>query len=192
MNNNNNNNNNNNSHHNKHKLERYNGRVRIPTYKEGVDIDEKNTSKLFSMYDKIPATQCLTFRDPLIGICENSVLSSAFFSAENIQIIQNGIRAGVYEETNKKEIIAEQDCDTIKIIMRDVYIQNAKHLPNNIPQQISELNQLVLNYCIPKIMSELKSYKKYLNDVTTLVKPLARPIDTQTHSKRAYKMNTWF
>jgi len=172
---------------NSHKLPRSNGRVNIRQVEEGL-----NTSKLFSMYDRIPTNQCATFRDPLIGIWDKTPLSTTFFSRENIQIIQNGIRAGVYERTGNKEIIAEQDCDTLKIIMRGYFLQYAKNEPTNISQQISALNQIVLDYCIPKIVSELKSYKTYLKDVSTLVKPLARPIDTQSYEKRAYKMNTWF
>lgn len=172
---------------NSHKLPITNGRVNLLQEKEGLDM-----SKLFTMYDKIPANQCLTFRDPLIGIWDSTLLSKTFFSKENMQIIQNGIRAGVYEMSEKKNIIPEQDCDSLKIIMRGFFLQYAKNQPNNISQQVCELNQIVLDYSIPKVIGELESYQKYLNDVSTLVKPLARPIDTQDYTKRAYKMNTWF
>ena len=60
-----------------------------------VDIKTPNTSTLFQMYDKIPANQCVTFRNPTEGLWTSNSLSDAFFSQQNIQIIQNGIRAGI-------------------------------------------------------------------------------------------------
>jgi hypothetical protein len=62
-----------------------------------VDIKTPNTSSLFQLYDKIPANQCATFRNPTEGLWTSNTLSDAFFSQQNIQIIQNGIRAGVYK-----------------------------------------------------------------------------------------------
>ena len=54
-----------------------------------VDIKSPNTSNLFKMYDKIPANQCTTFRNPTEGIWNNTILSQAFFSEKNTQILQN-------------------------------------------------------------------------------------------------------
>ena len=65
-----------------------------------VNIKTPNTSNLFAMYDKIPANQCTTYRNPTEGLWDNTALSNAFFSAENMVIIQNGIRAGVYQKSN--------------------------------------------------------------------------------------------
>ena len=56
-----------------------------------VDIKTPNTSKLFQMYDKIPANQCTTFRSATEGLWDSTTLSQVFFSQQNIQIIQNGI-----------------------------------------------------------------------------------------------------
>ena len=66
-----------------------------------VDIKSPNTSSLFEMYDKIPANQCATFRNATEGLWDETILSNAFFSQENIKILQNGIRAGVYKRSNE-------------------------------------------------------------------------------------------
>ena len=55
-----------------------------------VDIKTPNTSSLFELYDKIPANQCATFRNPTEGLWDDTALSIAFFSKQNIQILQNG------------------------------------------------------------------------------------------------------
>jgi hypothetical protein len=163
-----------------------NGRVDIINKTQGPDI-----GNLFAMYDKIPANQCATFREPTLGQWDETPLSKAYFSKQNIQIIQNGIRAGIYK-SNGQYIIGPQDCDTLKIIMRSVFLQHAANQPNNIPGQIEQLNQIVLNDCIHKVYSEAKGYMKYLHDVSTLAVPMSNPIVETQKDKNNYLMPNWF
>ena len=107
-----------------------------------VDIKTPNTSKLFDLYDKIPAHQCSTFRNPTDGLWDETSLSTSYFSLENIKILQNGIRAGVYHKSNGQYLIGPQDCDSLKIVMRSVYLQNSANQLNDISSQISNLNKL--------------------------------------------------
>ena len=115
-----------------------NGRVDINN-KEAPDI-----SNLFAMYDKIPANQCTTFREPTLGQWDETILSKTYFSHNNIQIIQNAIRSGVYHKSNGQYIVAPQDCDSLKIIMRSVFLQNSVNQVDNIRGQIEELIKIVL------------------------------------------------
>jgi hypothetical protein len=156
-----------------------------------VDIKSPNTSTLFEMYDKIPANQCVTFRNPTEGLWTDTYLSQAFFSQQNIQIIQNGIRAGVYHKSNGQYTIGPQDCDSLKIVMRSVYLQHAANQPNNITQQVAELNKIVLNYCIQQVYSEAQGYMKYIDDASTLVVPIAHPI-MANNTDRELEFKTWF
>lgn len=133
----------------------YNGRV---------DIKSPDTNNLFAMYDKIPANQCATFRNPTEGLWDETYLSKSFFSQQNIQILQNGIRAGVYHRSNGQYVIGPQDCDSLKIIMRSVYLQYSANQMSNITQQIEELNKIVLNYCIQQVYGEAQGYLKYIDD----------------------------
>jgi len=156
-----------------------------------VDIKTPNTSALFEMYDKIPANQCVTFRNPTEGLWTDTYLSQAFFSQQNIQILQNGIRAGVYNKSNGQYVIGPQDCDSLKIVMRSVYLQHAANQPNNITQQVVELNKIVLNYCIQQVYSEAQGYMKYIDDASTLVVPIAHPIMAD-NTDRELEFKTWF
>jgi hypothetical protein len=156
-----------------------------------VDIKTPNTSSLFQMYDKIPANQCVTFRNATEGLWTSNSLSNAFFSHNNIQIIQNGIRAGVYKKSNGQYTIGPQDCDSLKIIMRSVYLQHAANQEYNIPQQINELNKIVLNYCIQQVYSEAQGYMKYINDVSTLVVPISHPV-MAAENDRQLELKKWF
>ena len=68
----------------------YNGRVNI--------MDTPSTNIIFDMHERIAVKNKTTeYRGALTGELETNVLSQVFFSAENIQIIQNGLRAGVYK-----------------------------------------------------------------------------------------------
>ena len=156
-----------------------------------VDIKTPNTSELFQMYDKIPANQCTTFRNATEGLWTENSLSNAFFSLQNLQIIQNGIRAGVYKRSNGQYLIGPQDCDSLKIIMRSVFLQNAANQPNNISQQVYELNKMVLDYCIQQVYSEAQGYMKYINDVSTLVVPIAHPVMAD-NTDRQLELKSWF
>jgi hypothetical protein len=156
-----------------------------------INIKSPNTSALFKMYDKIPANQCVTFRNATEGLWNDTVLSKAFFSQQNIQIIQNGIRAGVYHRSNGQYVVGPQDCDSLKIIMRSVFLQYSANQPSNIPQQIQELNKIVLNYCVQQVYSEAQGYMKYIDDASTLVVPIAHPVQA-SNTDRELELKSWF
>jgi hypothetical protein len=156
-----------------------------------VNIKSPNTLELFKLYDKIPAHQCSTFRNPTEGLWNETLLSRVFFSRDNIQVIQNGIRAGVYKRSKGQYVIGPQDCDSLKIIMRSIYLQYSANQPNNIQSQVAELNKMVLNYCIQQVYSEAQGYMKYINDVSTLVVPIAHPV-MPDNTDRQLELKHWF
>ena len=156
-----------------------------------IDIKSPNTSAMFEMYDKIPAKQCSTFRHPTEGLWSETDISVVFFSHPNMQLLQNGIRAGVYKRSNSQYIIAPQDCEALKIIMRSVFLQHSANKPTQITEQIAELNKIVLNYCIQQVYSEAQGYIKYLDDASTLVVPIAHPVMTD-NSDRELEFKGWF
>jgi|TARA_R110002072_G_scaffold148401_1_gene295888 hypothetical protein len=156
-----------------------------------VDILGPSIEQRFSMSDRIPVSQCTSFRDAMKGNWNNTALSDTFFSAENIQIIQNGIRAGVYNKSNKQYVVGEQNCDELKIVMRSIFLQYSQNLPSNIPQQVATLNKLVLDYCVKSVYGEAQGYMKYRFDASTLVVPIALPIMSKTNDKQLL-LKKWF
>jgi hypothetical protein len=156
-----------------------------------VDIKSPNTSKLFALYDRIPANQCATYRNATEGLWDETDLSRTFFSKQNIQIIQNGIRAGVYQRSNNQFVVGQQDCDALKIIMRSMFLQYAANKMSSVTSQVEELNQMVLNYCIEQVFSEAQGYMKYLYDVSTLPVPISRPV-MANNSDRELELKRFF
>lgn len=154
----------------------YNGRVNI--------MDTPSTNVIFSMQERVGLKNKPTeYREALTGVWESNVLSQVFFSAENVQIIQNGLRAGVYKLSNNQFVIPPQNIDNLKIIMRSIYLQYAEHYPDKIREQVERLNGLVLEYAVPSVYNEAVGYMKYREDQSRLVVPLELP----RHSDRIYK-----
>jgi hypothetical protein len=156
-----------------------------------INIKSPDTSALFQMYDKIPANQCVTYRNATAGLWNETPLSQSYFSQQNIQILQNGIRAGVYHKSNGQYVIGPQDCDSLKIIMRSVFLQYSANKPTNFAEQIAELNKIVLNYCIQQVYSEAQGYIKYVDDASTLVVPIAHPVQA-SNNDRQLELKAWF
>tara|TARA_B110000908_G_scaffold121547_1_gene142505 strand:- start:5251 stop:5733 length:483 start_codon:yes stop_codon:yes gene_type:complete len=156
-----------------------------------VNIEGHNPFMRFQLYDKIANEDKTTaYRDAMVGNWENNNLSNTFFSAENINKIQLGIITGIDKISNGRFKIGKQDEDTLKIIMRSIFLQNSKNNNINIPNQIEVLNKLVLDYCIPQIYGEAQGYIKYKNDVSTLAVPIDRPVSTYTNN--SLELKKWF
>ena len=154
-----------------------------------VNIEQPATDVLFNLKDKI-SVKSSDYRDALTGTIVKTNLSNAYFSKENIDIIQNFISVVVYNLSKGSYIIAPQSVDNIKIIMRSIYLDNCSNLPNNITEQIQELNDIVLDYCIPKVYGEAQGYLTYLHDVSNLAVPMQRPTSS-TYKTNTLEPNSW-
>jgi hypothetical protein len=167
-------------------MEKYNGRINL------MDLPDSNAR--FQMYEKIAIKNKATeYRNPVTGILEDNMLEKVFFSSGNIQILQNGLRAGVYYMSKgKKIILPPQNIDHLKIIMRSMYLQYAEHREDiSVTLQVETLNKIVLDYVVPTLYNETMGYMKYLEDQSTLVQPLSMP----TLVDRDYKtleLKPWF
>jgi hypothetical protein len=114
--------------------------------------------------------------DMLRGNWESTPISSAFFSSSNVERIQQLIRKGVYDRSQPKGyIIDNQSADELKIIMRAIYYQYGRNLPTDIMAQVDDLNKKVINWCVPHILSAVDHYQYYLKDISHLPVPMQHP-----------------
>lgn len=134
-----------------------------------------------------------SYNEAMTGNWVDTPLSKTFFSLNNIQIIQNGIRAGVYRMSQNRFNVSEQDDTNLKIIMRSIFLQHATYNINqNISEQINILNNKVFDYCIPNVYNEAIAYMKYKNDVSTLVTPMDRPMYSNVKGDNPNEFKRWF
>ncbi len=148
-----------------------------------IDVLQPPNKLLFDLQDK-SVIKSTPYNDAVQGIYYNTILSDTYFSAENVQIIQNGIRAGVYKKSKDKFIIREQDTDVLKVIMRSIFLQHAINSPDKIKEQIERLNNLVLDYAIPKVYGEAIGYINYCKDASTIHEPLNPPVMSRINDKQ--------
>ena len=156
-----------------------------------VNIMGPNVSTKFSMMDKIPLTTKTDYSNVLTGTFERTRLSDAYFSQDNIQIIQNGLRKGVYDRSNQKILVDQQPEDLVVSVMRSMFYQHSKNLEDNIPKQIEDLNKYVIDFCVNQVFNEAVAYLKYKEDSSKMHVPMSAPLYSNKTDK-TLELKPWF
>lgn len=123
----------------------------------------------------------------LRGTYENNLLNDIYFSDININLLQKKIIKNVKEKYNY--IISKQSKKDLIIIMRNVYLYNAKHnykTKEELKEELNKLNDECLKYSIKIIIKNINNYIFYLNDINNSnylkeIKPLDKPKNTREY-----------
>lgn len=121
---------------------------------------------------------------------ECNMLNQLYLSAENIENVQTQIRYAVWIASNKQHIIARQNDTELTIIMRSIYSTYGKNLPLNIQQQIQDLNDIVIQETVSKILSQIQQHIWYLYHKSTQPMPLALPQNMSTAGNKQLSSET--
>jgi hypothetical protein len=155
------------------------------TEKVDVELTGSNTRHLFrNLYGETP----LTF---------------LFFSKQNINNIQNVIRHLIYKELS--QVIDNQNVTELMIIMRSIFLEYHRHpklltpnmsddektkLTKQYTDEVSRLNDLVINESVPRIISQLQQYMDYLKDCSTPRSIMPKPQSASVTGTRSYRSVT--
>ena len=124
--------------------------------------------------------------DMLRGNMTPSEVAFAFFTTHNVEVLQEAVRKEVFLRSGpKKYLIDDQDVDELKMIMRGIYYQYAKNNIFDVDGQVKELNNIIVDWCVPRILSEVDHYHYYLNDISHLPIPLAQPMSLSSAGTRS-------
>ncbi len=118
-------------------------------------------------------------------------VSKIFFSIDNIDLLQKGIRNKILNDTDGKINISRQSDDELKIIMRSIYFQYGKNSKYNIKSQILDLNTRVIEWSVPEIISNIKQSQKYIEDISTMPVPLQMPQSMSSAGTRTLPTNPY-
>lgn len=143
-----------------------------------VNIMGANHADRFLLYERVAPKKSTNYENALVGNFQSNTVSKQFFSASNIDLLQEKMIEGVSYKSNGSITIGRQDDDVLKTIMRGIYLQFSKNLAYDIPTQIQELNDHVLEYAVPQLYNEAVSYIKYKRDVSNLAVPLDLPVSS--------------
>ena len=97
------------------------------------------------------------------GIQEETILSKIFFSPQNVDRVQRQLIGTVFRRTDGAYLIEKQREEDLQVVMRSIFLQHARHVPDHIPEQIHELNNLVVDDLVPNVISEVNAYIGYLD-----------------------------
>jgi hypothetical protein len=121
-----------------------------------------------------------------------SKLSSVFFSRQNVDYIQNRIIQEVYRISNGKHKIGRQSDTELAIIMRSIYLQFSKNNDTDIRPQIRELDEMVVDECVPIVLNAVEQYIKYKYDVSNLQVPIDLPESQTNKGDKSLEYKPWF
>jgi len=124
--------------------------------------------------------------EALKSILSESKIHNLFFSKTNIDHLQNTIKKEIWLQSNKKHIISRQSDTELKIIMRSIFLQNGQHNCINIIKQIKILNQIIIDYCVHNILSNIEQYLGYKKHISFLPTPLPTPKNMSIVGLRGY------
>lgn len=167
----------------------YNGRMFIPPSSDAFSMDKDiGATGLTTQYKKRFDTQGLiptlesdeiirpyelyknsnskqnTSVDIISNIVVPNAVSRTFFSNDNVERIQRQIVNDVYKQS--KKVISRQSYQELQIIMKSIYLQYSRNLPNNIEEQVFNLNKYVIDECVSIIIPNVLQYNKYIDEIT--------------------------
>ena len=102
--------------------------------------------------------------DIISNIVVPNAVSRTFFSNDNVERIQRKIIESVY--TKSQKVISRQSYQELQIIMKSIYLQYSRNLPNNIEEQVYTLNKYVIDECVSIIIPNVTQYNKYITEIT--------------------------
>lgn len=115
------------------------------------------------------------------GLCPNNELKSLFFSEENIKRIQTLIKKAVYEKTNYRyRLTQDQDVMDLTIAMQAVFELYAKNIPFNYVRQVKGLNKQIVAYVVPDMITNILQHQGYLTEINSPIKSMPLPTNVRT------------
>ena len=148
-----------------------------------IDLSKGQLGSYLPVYDYTvlnpPTTNNKFTKEAVQGVVLATPLSALFFSKENIDVLQEGVRYKVYMLSGDQKIVVSRQSDMeLKVVMRGIFFQYALHQPTDIIGQVKELNGRVLDYAAPNVLSNAQQYQTFRKDITTLPVPMARSSST--------------
>ncbi len=118
-----------------------------------------------------------------------SRVQAVFFSRVNTDALQDGIRYRVFQETGGEYVIGRQSDVELGLIMRSIYLQYGRNDEGGgTLSQVRDLNQRVLDYCVPLVTQELSMYMRYRQDVAQMPVPMDRGQLATTKGSRTLEL----
>lgn len=144
----------------------------------------------FFLKEQIPLDDKTNYFNATKYSFQPSELSNTYFSKENINKVHNDIKKKVYDLSQQKYVIDDQNMDVLKVIMRSIFLQYSKFQFDNIKQQVDEMNVMVVDYSSNNIYGEIQGYLKYKKDASNMYTLMDRPV--YLHNDNSLELKNFF
>ena len=133
-----------------------------------------------------------SYRDIVKTMVERTPLSDMYFSHKNMKHLKNLICRTVYQNSGGKYNVSPdaQSDNELLLVMRSIFLNHAKHLPENIREQVGELNYQVLLYLVPKVISNAQQHLSFIRDHSQQPLPMDRSVNVSSAGTRSNKSIT--
>ena len=146
-------------------------------------LNSRHNDKLFSVHYpdyklyKEDTSDNTNYKTILGTIQERSQLNDTFFGKNNMNHLKNLLADQVYKKSGYSISAHAQSDNELLIIMRSIFLQYARHLPDDITGQVAELNLKVLLDVVPRIISKIKMELTYQRDNGSQPLPIQLPVN---------------
>ena len=150
------------------------------------DYKNNNVAGFYEKYQESSSTQNYDrARQATQGLFEKNEITKIFFSDENMKRIQKKIKEEVYKRTGGQYRLDEdQDDSDLMIVMRALYLDKCKNLPDQPIRQVKILNQYTVDYIVPDMITNIKQYFGYVNDINKPLTPMMRPMNVNNAGRK--------
>jgi hypothetical protein len=142
----------------------------------------------YKLYQEKEGTDT-NYKTILGTIQERSPLNDAFFSKNNMNHVKKLLAEQVYKQSGYSISAHSQSDNELLIIMRAIFLQYARNLPEDVRGQIAELNLKLLTEIVPKVVSKVKMELTYQRDHGSQPLPNLHPVNVSnagTKTNRGY------
>lgn len=165
-----------------------NGRVDFDTNKQSNYADYAS----YAESSKSSHISNFAVADAVKGNLNTNPVSKLFFSEVNVQAIQTGIRNMVLNKTCGKNRLGDQSYNELFQVMRAIYLKDSINSNFDIVGQVRKLNEQVLDYTVPRILTELDMHDAYIRDISKLPTPMLRGESTSVAGTKTLELKTFF
>lgn len=116
-------------------------------------------------------------------------VSRQFFSNSNIDSIQRAIQLNVYKQSSHRHKIARQDDAQLQLIMQSLYARFASNGDTNPGNELSFMNNKVVEECTRIILPRVEQYVGYLRDAARDLPVLPYGENTSTAGSRVTQLD---
>ncbi len=137
------------------------------------EVDLRHPSAAFPLFvDAAGQRAGALARGGMTHLLKPSKVSDLFFSDMNSDALQDAIRYQVFVRSDQLYTIGRQSETELSAIMRSVFLEYGRNIQSDVLAQVRDLNARVLDFAVPQVLQEVRAYKQYLRDASTLPVPL--------------------